>query len=208
MNADRLLLVMLFLLPGTGQIVVPAQESGQQQYSEIIQEEADRILRLLDLGSGDTVADVGAGDGYLAIPLARRLRDQGMVIATEVEPDLVNNLKELALKDGLENLTVVLGNQSKTGLDESCCAAILLRLVYHHMDDRHVMRNNLMAALKPGGLIAVIEPHKSPQNRHHFLQSQVIEEMTANGFKLVREIEDWVQAMHCTLLRKPISSPD
>src|SRR5688500_2205030 len=55
----------------------------------------DEVLRALELGPAMTVADVGAGTGYLSVRLARAV-PRGEVIATDLEPDMVRFLSERA----------------------------------------------------------------------------------------------------------------
>lgn len=163
--------------------------------------EVDRIAAALGLEPGMTVADVGAGDGDFAVALARRVGAEGRLIATEVEEDLVRELRELAEEEGLENLVAVLGSQQTTGLDAGCCDGVLLRMVYHHFQEPAAMRADLRAALRPGGRIAVIDivPQESwrdlpgvPDRGGHGIPPEQLEaEMTGDGFELVAHLEAW-----------------
>ena len=163
--------------------------------------EVDKIAAVLALEPGMTVADVGAGDGDFAVELARRVGAQGRVIATEVEEDKVAELRELAEEEGLDNLTAVLGSQQETGLAAGCCDAVLLRLVYHHFQDPAPMRADLRRAVKPAGLIAVIDilpqagwrvlPEVPDRGGHGIAPDQLLAEMTGDGFELVARFDDW-----------------
>jgi SAM-dependent methyltransferase len=148
-----------------------------------------------------TVADVGAGDGDFAVELARLVGEEGRVIATEVDEDLVEKLRDLATSKGLANLSVVLGNQDDTGLETGCCDAILVRLVYHHFQHPAPMRADLRAALRAGGRIVVIDilpqenwrvvPGVPDRGGHGIPPEQLLEEMTGDGFELVARFDDW-----------------
>lgn len=148
-----------------------------------------------------TVADVGAGDGDFAVELARSVGSEGRVIATEVEEDKVEQLRELAGTEDLANLTAVLGSQDETGLEAGCCDAVLLRLVYHHFQDPAPMRADLRAALRPGGRIVVIDivpqgswgvlPGVPDRGGHGIPPEQLLDEMTGDGFEMVARFDDW-----------------
>ena len=148
-----------------------------------------------------TVADVGAGDGDFAVELARLVGEDGRVIATEVEEDKVRELGELAQEEGLANLTAVLGNQEEAGLEAGCCDAVLLRLVYHHLEEPAPMRTDLRAALRPGGRIVVIDiepqegwrvlPGVPDRGGHGIPPEQLLDEMTGDGFELLARFDDW-----------------
>ncbi len=164
--------------------------------------ETQRIAEVLELSAGMTVADVGAGDGRYAMEMAERVGESGRVFATEVEDDKVDEISETA--SGRDNVTVVLGELDDTGLDDGCCDRILLRNVYHHFSEpRDVMVQSLYRSLKPGGIIAVID--FTTRGSHGASIDAITEEMTRNGFELVRRVEDWPGGRrdYCLLFRRP-----
>jgi predicted methyltransferase len=176
--------------------------------------EADHIAEVLALQPGMWVADVGAGNGEWTQDLAQRVGRDGRVYATEVDEDDVEEIREVADSAGLTNVTTLLGQTDDSGLPEDCCDAILLRLVYHHFTDPPEMRRSLFRALRPGGLIAVIdiEPQSHwpelagvPDRGGHGIPAQtLIEEMAAEGFELVERHEPWEgeNDRYCVVFRR------
>lgn len=163
--------------------------------------ELDRIIELLHLQPGATIADVGAGDGDWTVQLARRVGEQGHVWATEVEQSEVETIEARVRDASLGNVTVVLGDQGDTGLPAACCDAILLRMVYHHFVQPSLMRSSLRRALRPGGLIAVIDispqaywrhlPDVPDRGGHGIPMQDLVDEMTSAGFRVVSRHENW-----------------
>ena len=49
-------------------------------------DEIDQLRQVLRLAPGSTVADVGAGDGWLSVAVARQVGPEGHVFATELNP--------------------------------------------------------------------------------------------------------------------------
>lgn len=179
-------------------------------------DEAARIAEALALAPGMTVADVGAGDGDWALELADAVGADGTVIATEVDEDLVADLRDLGLDTFRSNIVAVLGTDRDTGLEPGCCDAILLRMVYHHFTDPAAMRSSLRAALKPGGRIAVIDivPQEHwreldgvpDRGGHGIPMRELIAEMTADGFQVLAEHPDWRvddEERYCVVFRTP-----
>jgi ubiquinone/menaquinone biosynthesis C-methylase UbiE len=152
-------------------------------------DEADQISELMNLQAGMRVADVGAGDGEWSEELARRVDESGHVYINEIdEEDLIKIRKRLE-RAHLGNMSIVVGEANDTRLPEACCDAILLRLVYHHMSSPDEMRVSLYRALRPDGLLLVIE--KEERDGHGIMADQLVAEMTADGFKLVSQHPEW-----------------
>lgn len=166
---------------------------------QVAGQESERIVHLLALEAGDTVADMGAGDGDWSADLLAAVGATGALWATEVDDDLVQDLKERFADH--DNVRVVLGTDSSTGLPDDCCQAILLRLVYHHFTEPGVMRAALRRALQPGGRLLVIDirPQEDwrqlegvPDRGGHGITPEALsEEMQGDGFRLVERIEAW-----------------
>ena len=177
-------------------------------------DETEQIADALRLAPGMRVADVGAGDGEWSVELARRVGESGHVFATEVDEDDLEQTRDRLEQTGLGNSTVILGDQNDTGLPAGCCDAILLRLVYHHFTDPAPMRASLRRALKPGGLLAVIdilpqshwrELEGVPDRGGHGIDpEELLAEMTGDGFEEVERYDDWGEEEdhYCIVFRR------
>jgi SAM-dependent methyltransferase len=166
-------------------------------------EELPRLRQVLALEAGMVVADVGAGNGELTFALAREV---ARVYATEIDAARLKKLH--AAKPG--NVTVVEASSGETGLPPGCCDAIVLRRVYHHLTDPASINASLLRALRPGGVLAVIDfppPFFWGRGALGVPQQAVIAEAGASGFELVRLIDDWPGRgplrSYCAVLRKP-----
>lgn len=163
--------------------------------------ELDLIVEALRLEPGSVVADVGAGDGEWAVQLARHVGQEGHVWATEVEADEVEDIESRVLGAFLNNVSVVLGDQSSASLPPACCDAILLRLVYHHFTRPEEMRASLRQALRPDGLLAIVDispqrswrdlPDVPDRGGHGIPVTDLIREMTTDGFEVVSRQDEW-----------------
>ena len=164
--------------------------------------ELPRLREVLTLETGRVVADVGAGKGELTFVLAREV---GHVFATEIDQARLARLREAKL----DNVTVVEASSTETGLPPNCCDAIVLRRVYHHLTDTAAINASLLRALRPGGVLAVIDfPPPFFLNRGEFgvPADSVISEAVSSGFELVRRMDDWPGrgplGSYCVVFRK------
>lgn len=181
------------------------------------QSEIDHLVQILRLRPGSSVADVGAGSGELSIAIAQRVEPGGKVYSTEINPELLDRIRDSARKASAHNVIPVAGKEHDTGLPQSCCDAIFLREVYHHLTDPIEIDHSLYQAMRPGAFLAIIDfepipgrpaPAGVPANRkgHGVPKHVVAEELTRAGFELV-ETTKWpfspVIELYCVLFRKP-----
>ena len=188
--------------------------------SELKQAEADvpQLVRVLDLQPGMSVADVGAGAGAMTLVMARWIGPAGRVYSTDINEQSVAAIRDRAAREHLANVTTIAGAQTSTNLPDRCCDAIFLRDVYHHLTDPDAMDRSFLAALKPGGRLAIVDfepqpgsapPSGLPANRTgHGITPEIVEhEAVAAGLTLVRRIVPWPPgakppAFFLVLLRK------
>ena len=172
--------------------------------------EMPRIKEALALRAGMVVADVGAGKGQLTRALAGTVGPGGHVFSTEIDPDRVKALRAMLAEANVRNVTVVEAKSRDSGLPAGCCDAIVLRRVYHHVTDPAETNASLLRALRPGGLLAVIDippPFFTGRGSLGVPAQSVTDEVTASGFELLQLRRDWPGRgpleSYCALFRKP-----
>jgi precorrin-6B methylase 2 len=177
--------------------------------------ESAAIAEALALREGQSVADVGAGEGEYSVDLASRVGAAGHVYATEVDDSKIEKIRSRAQAAGVQNVTAVRGEQQETGLAAGCCDGILLRLVYHHFTDPPAMRRSLWNALRAGGRIAVIDvPPQTTWRRlegvpdrggHGIEPDELVGDMTKSGFEVVERHDHWPgeDEAYCVVFRRP-----
>ena len=96
-------------------------------------DEIPKLAALMDWKAGTVVADIGAGDGSYAFAAVEQVGATGKVLATEIDAEKLKTLRAEVKKRNLQNVTVVESSDTETNLPASCCDAIFLRRVYHHL---------------------------------------------------------------------------
>ena len=167
--------------------------------------EAAAIYSALTLQPHSRVADVGAGTGRYSLELARTLLTDGYVYATEIDLERLANIRTAVAAEGLQNVTALESRDSDTGLRPGCCDGVFLRRVYHHLTDPASVASDLFAAVRPGGRLVIIDFEPGawwsslfpagdlpPSRRGHGISpAVVVAELTAAGFVLGEQIDDW-----------------
>jgi predicted methyltransferase len=186
--------------------LVAQQPQGQQGLTEAMIKSASvevpRLVQLLELEPGMTVADIGAGFGAWTVAFGKWTGPSGRVYATDIGEKQLAFLREYTKKEGLTNVTVMAGAPTSTNLPANCCDAILIRDAYHHLTQPPDILKSMASALKPGGRLAVIDfpprpnsevPAGVPANRrgHGVPPDVVTQEATAAGFTMVSMNQQW-----------------
>ena len=159
------------------------------------QEEASVEMReQLMLKPGMVACDMGSGNGYHTIPMAKAVAPNGKVFASEIQQEMLTMLDERAKKEGITNIVPVLGTQTDAKLPEASCDLILLVDVYHEFSDPEPMLAAMKKALKPSGQLVFVEFRAEDDSvpikpEHKMSKEQIIKELTHNGFRLSRSYD-------------------
>jgi SAM-dependent methyltransferase len=131
-------------------------------------QQPDRVVADLNLKSGASVADVGCGNGYFTFRLAKAAGENGKVFATDIDAKALKSVSQRAEKDRLGNIEAVLSEPTDTKLKPGSLDAALLSNVLHHVpaEQRLPLVRNIVQALKPGGVLFVIDWRKSREVKH------------------------------------------
>ena len=121
------------------------------------EERTDLLLPELHLAPGMTVADVGAGTGYIARRMARLVGPTGAVLAVDVQPEMIELLTGLARKEKLPQLHPVLGSTDDVKLTAGSVDVAIFVDVYHELKHPFELLGSVVRALKPGGRVVFVE---------------------------------------------------
>jgi ubiquinone/menaquinone biosynthesis C-methylase UbiE len=160
------------------------------------QPEKERLAEVLDLKAAMSVAEIGAGDGEMSFFVAGKV---SRIYINEINSGKLRKLRDRAAD--VANVTVVEGNAIDTRLPEGCCDAVFMRDVYHHLTDAAAINASIARALRPGGVVMVID--FLPGNEGHGIaREKLVDEVTRAGFEPIRTIDDWALRSYCVLFRK------
>lgn len=125
------------------------------------------VITAMAIAPGMTIADVGAGTGYFEPHLSKATGPSGKVFAVDVEADMVRWTGERAKREGLANVEAILGAPGDPKLAPSSIDRVLVVDTWHHIEDRAAYAKKLAAALRPGGIVFVVDftkesPHGPP----------------------------------------------
>ena len=147
----------------------------------------EAILADIGLKPGLTFIDVGCGGGFFTMPAARITRDSGKIHGIDINPDYINEMRQLAAKENLNNLELTVGRAEEVVVCEGCADIVFFGLVMHDFEDATRVIRNANRMLKPGGRMFNLDWKKEktdrgPSFQKRFSQSYAAELIEAAGF--------------------------
>jgi SAM-dependent methyltransferase len=126
--------------------------------------EGVRVLNRLGLGPAARVADIGAGDGYYTVRLARRPGRTGAIYAEDIRQDYLQRLEARLRRENISGVAVVLGEPRDPKLPRATIDVVILAHVYHEIENPYELLWHLRASLAPGARVAIIDVDKPTQD--------------------------------------------
>jgi ubiquinone/menaquinone biosynthesis C-methylase UbiE len=155
------------------------------------EEEPDVALNVLKIPKGASVADIGAGSGYITEKLAARVGPSGRVFANDVQPQMLEILSRRLAAKRITNVTLLQGTVDDPKLARASVDLALMVDVYHELSQPQSMLQHLREALKPGGRLVLLEYRKEdptipikPEHKMSVAEAKL--EVEAEGFTLSR----------------------
>lgn len=158
------------------------------------EENTQLLLEQLELHPGQTACDLGAGNGYHALRMARAVAPGGEVVAVDIQPEMLALLRGRARAAGIDNVKTIVGTRTDPELGTKRCDLILLVDVYHELSEPEAMLKAMKAALRPEGRIALVEfraedPAVPIKPLHKMSKAQMVAELASVGLVPVKSFD-------------------
>lgn len=156
------------------------------------EERVSQAYQQLGIESAMTVVDMGCGNGFWTLPIARDVGPDGRVLAVDIQPEMLQLLMQRADRQTLANVVPTLGLVDDPKLPAGEVDLVLMVDVYHEFSHPESMLWSIRRSLSPTGVVALLEyrgedPEVPIKPLHKMTKRQILKEYTVNGFKLVRE---------------------
>ncbi len=199
-----LLLLQSLFLAGSlvAQGTVPAQRKTSEPYTGDLsifdspgrdeRLQINRVMDILGIAPGKSVADIGAGSGWFTVRAARRVGVGGTVYAVDINAEAVKYIDERAKKEKLQNVKTVLSKADDAMLPARSVDAVLMLKAYHEVASPVSLLRNLRGALRPGAKVGIIDRNGNGED-HGVGRDVVLGEAKDAGYKLI-ESYDFVKS--------------
>jgi SAM-dependent methyltransferase len=171
--------------PVMGYQGAPWLERGEREEEEA----PDVALNVLKIPRGASVADIGAGSGYITVRLAARVGPTGRVFANDVQPQMLTILARRLERAKISNVTLIEGTFEDPKLPPASIDLAIMVDVYHELSQPQAMLRHLRESLKPGGRLVLLEYRKEDPTvpikpEHKMSVAEAKMEVEAEGFTL------------------------
>jgi protein-L-isoaspartate O-methyltransferase len=170
------------------------------------EEKPERAIEALQFSPTDTVADIGAGVGYMSFLIAPQV---AKVYAVDVQSEMLDMLRLRQSVNGLTNVETVKGEETTTNLAAGSVDWAIMVDAYHEFAYPKEMMTSIFSALKPGGKVVLFEykgenPLVAIKPHHKMTQTQARAEVSSIGFEFV-ENKRVLPQQHVLVFRKPVA---
>ena len=158
------------------------------------EEDCRTMLQALGVKPGQTVCDMGCGNGFYTLQLAQLVGPRGRVYAVDIQPEMLQMLARNAAEARLANIRPVLGTPIDPRLPAGAIDMMLCVDVYHEFSHPEAMLGKIKESLAPDGLLVLVEfrgedPAVPIKPLHKMTKAQVRAELEPAGFEMVREFD-------------------
>jgi ubiquinone/menaquinone biosynthesis C-methylase UbiE len=140
----------------------------------------EQTLERMNLQPGQRILEMGPGPGRLLLPAAERIKPDGEAFGIDIQPGMVQRLKDRAAREGIDNLTVILGDATQPLAEQGTFDLVFLVTTLGEIPDRAAALRQSFRALKAGGTLSVTELFGDP---HYQSRSSVKRQAEAAGFE-------------------------
>ncbi len=166
------------------------------------------VIAYMDLKPGMTVVDLGCGTGYYARKMAPKVLPGGRVYGEDIQPEMLEIMKQLCAKENIENVVPILGDEKDPKLPKGKVDWIIMADVYHEFQYPEPMLAKMLESLSPTGKVCLLEyraeefrqaSHIKPE--HRMSVRQVLAEWNAAGFELV-DLQEFLPVQHMFIFQR------
>ena len=205
----RIVLSLVLLLSTSGFYAVRAQNAAPAQQQEKHRKTSEpytgdlsifdspgrderlqinRVMDILGVTPGKSVADIGAGSGWFTVRAGRRVGVTGTIYAVDINPEAIKYIGDRAKKEKLANVKTILGKEDDPLLPVGAVDCVLILKTYHEIAKPVALLRNLHAALRPGAKIGIIDRNGNGED-HGVSRDVVLHEADEAGYKLVDQYD-------------------
>jgi ubiquinone/menaquinone biosynthesis C-methylase UbiE len=153
-----------------------SQDADQWEEHQTSFQPPEIVIKAIGLKEGMVVGEIGAGKGRYSVILAEKVGGKGHIYANDIDKESLEYLDFRCKRDGIENITTILGREKDPLLPENELDMIFIVNTYHHISNPVHVLKNAYPALKSSGTLVIIEgvPGKYGDHSDHVTSKEIL----------------------------------
>ena len=133
-------------------------------------QQPEKVMDVIGVEPGMVIGEAGAGEGYFTFKLSKRVGENGLVYANDIDEDDLEELRERYEDENINNIRIIVGEEDDPLFPKGELDMVIMVLVFHHLDDHVGFFKNLIPSLKPGAPVVIVDrdPDKYGGDYDHF----------------------------------------
>jgi ubiquinone/menaquinone biosynthesis C-methylase UbiE len=148
----------------------------------------NRVMDVLGIAAGKTVADIGAGSGWFTVRAAKRVGDAGVVYAVDINPEAIQYISDRLQREKIDNVKTILSQADDPKLPANTIDSVLMLKTYHEVAKPVTLLQNLRTALRSGAKLGIVDRNGNGED-HGVGREVVIREATQAGYRLLESYD-------------------
>lgn len=148
----------------------------------------ERVMDILKIHQGSTVADIGAGSGWFTVRAAKRVGDSGSVYAEDINPQAIKYIDDRVHGEKIHNVRTIIGKEDDPRLPEDKVDAVLILKTYHEIAQPVILLENLRKSLRAGALVGIIDRNGNGED-HGIQKDVIVQEAQRAGYRLLNQYD-------------------
>jgi ubiquinone/menaquinone biosynthesis C-methylase UbiE len=150
-------------------------------------EQPEKVMDATGVKPGMVIGEVGAGRGYFTFWLSARVGEGGKVYANDIDRSALAAIERQCATENVSNIETVLGTVEDPRFPAGALDTVFMVNAFHDLERPVELLENLLAALKPGATVVIMDRDRERASDRHFLTRAQVEEIVGRSvFELVR----------------------
>jgi ubiquinone/menaquinone biosynthesis C-methylase UbiE len=150
--------------------------------------QVERVMDILGIRSGSSVADIGAGSGWFTVRAAKRVGDGGTVYAVDINPEAIKYIDDRTRKGGIHNVRTIMGTEDDPKLPADSIDSVLILKTYHEIARPVLLMQSLRQSLRSGARLGIID--RNGNGEDHGISKEVVEQEAGQaGYRLIEQYD-------------------
>lgn len=160
---------------------------GAYDWNRDRDQQPEKVMDIIGVRRGMVIGEIGAGKGYFAYKMAKRVGPNGTIYANEINRSHLEHIRRECRKKNISNIRTVLGIVDDPLFTEEKLDMAFMCYVLHDLTKPVTLLQNLKKYLKPNATLVVMDQEPGKTGSYHFLEKEKLIKLVQDaGYQLIQ----------------------